>query len=125
MEKPRVATNVVSSAANEPSLVAPHGLDEIIASFGDVYEYIGADGQLDFLKGVSLPFSIRLWWDPSRTITQMTCHRRLTRVSLSAFGCIQERGLQARIMSFGGCFAFGLSATTANCRPTVGASRLI
>jgi hypothetical protein len=103
---------MVSPAANEPPLIAPHGLGEIIASFGDVHDYVGVDGQLearwqvDFLERVSLPFSLRLSWDPSRTITQMTCHRRMTRVFSSVFGCIQERGLQGRIMSFGGCFAF-------------------
>jgi hypothetical protein len=90
----------------------PHGLDEIIASFGDIREYVEADGQLearrqvDFLERVSLPFSLRLSWDPSRTITQMRCHRRLTRVFSSVFGCIQESGLQAMVPSFGGCFAF-------------------
>ncbi len=110
MERP---TNVIlSQTENEPPLVAPHGLNEIIASFGDIREYVGADGQLearwqtDFLELVSLPFPMRLSWDPSRAITQMTCHRRMARVSSSAFGCIQERGIQGRITTFGGCFAF-------------------
>ena len=62
MERPKVATNMVSSASNEPWMVVPHGLDEIIASFGGIHEYVGADGQLDsrwqvdFLERVSLPF---------------------------------------------------------------------
>jgi len=110
MEK---ATKVVASQTwNEPPLKTPHGLDEIIASFGDIREYVEADGQLearwqvDFLERVSLPFSLRLSRDPSRTITQMTCHRRLTRVFSSVFGSIQEGGLQDKITSFGGCFAF-------------------
>jgi hypothetical protein len=98
MEK---ATKVVPSQTwNEPPLKTPHGLDEIIVSFGDIREYVEADGQLDarwqvdFLERVSLPFSLRLSRDPSRTITQMTCHRRLTRVFSSVFGGIQEGGLQ-------------------------------
>jgi hypothetical protein len=105
-------TNVVSEAGNELPLLAPHGLDEIIATFGDVHEYVAVDGQLearwqvDFMERVSLPFSLRLSWDPSRTVTRMTCHRRLTRVFSSVFSSIQERGLQDRITSFGGCFAF-------------------
>ncbi len=110
MEK---TTNVDSSKAeNGPPLVAPHGLNEIIASFGDIREYVGADGQLearwqvDFLERVSLPFSLRLSWDPSRTITRMTCHRRMARVFSTVLGCIQERGIQGRITTFGGCFAF-------------------
>jgi hypothetical protein len=113
MEKPPVATKVVLAAAEtEPRLVAPHGLDEIITAFGDIYEYIGTDGQLearwqvDVLERVTLPFPLRLSWDLSRTITQMTCHRRMTRGFAAAFACIQERGLQSRITSLGGCFAF-------------------
>jgi hypothetical protein len=87
-------------------------LDEIIASFGDIYEYIARDGklearwQVEFLAQGALPFPLKLSWDPSRTVTQMTCHRRMTRVFTSVFGCIQQRGLNTRITSFGGCFAF-------------------
>jgi len=100
------------AAEDEQQLAAPHGLDEIVAAFGDVREYITADGRLegrwqtDFLERVSLPFPLRLAWDSSRTVNQMTCHRRMTRVFASVFGHIQEGGLQSRITSFGGCFAF-------------------
>ena len=113
MEKPPVAKNVTSpETVTEPALIAPRGLDEIITVFGDINAYVGTDGQLearwqlDYLERVHLPFPLRMSWDPSRTILQMTCHRRLTSVFAAAFVCIQERGLQAKITSFGGCFAF-------------------
>jgi hypothetical protein len=105
-------TNAAASQAMEPPLTAPHGLDEVITTFGDIRSYIAADGQLapswqtDLLTHASLPFPLRLSWDPSRTITQMTCHRRLAAVFLLVFGSIYERGLQNRITTFGGCFAF-------------------
>ena len=110
MEKP---TDVVlPQTENEAPATAPHGLDEIITTFGDIQAHIAADGQLepswqgDFLAHASLPFPLRLSWDPSRAITRMTCHRRMTGVFSSVFCSIQERGLQDRITSFGGCFAF-------------------
>jgi hypothetical protein len=90
----------------------PHGLDEIIATFGNIYEYIGTGGQLaprwqsDFLAKTSLPFPMRLAWDPSRVITQMTCHRLMTGIYASVFAGIQKSGLESKVMSFGGCFAF-------------------
>jgi len=113
MEKLQLASNTVLSGANaEPLRVAPHGLNEIITAFGDIYEYIGMHGQLEprwqieFLDRVALPFPLRLSWDPTRTITLMTCHRRMSDIYASVFAAIQEHGLQARILSFGGCFAF-------------------
>jgi|SRR5450755_1520722 hypothetical protein len=113
MEKSQSTTITVPSAVEtEPLLRAPHGLDEIIALFGNIHEYVGPDGELearwhaDFLERVRLPFSLPLSWDPSRTITQITCHRRMTCVFSSVFSHIQERGLEARITSFGGCFTF-------------------
>jgi hypothetical protein len=113
MEKSQLPASVVPSVVGTEALpIAPHGLNEIVARFGNIHEYVGTDGQLearwqaDFLERVSLPFSLPLSWDPSRTITQITCHRRMTLVFSSVFSRIQERGLQTRITSFGGCFTF-------------------
>jgi len=53
--------------ANEiESLLVPHGLAEIIATFGDIYKYVRPDGELDprwqtdFLSRIQLPFPLRL-----------------------------------------------------------------
>lgn len=109
MEKPQARTD---GRSTNPPLLAPHGIEEIIEVFGDIREYIGPDGQLaeswqmNYLARASLPFPLRLAWDPSRTITQMTCHRRMASAFGSIFAMIQDRGLQASVTSFGGCFAF-------------------
>ncbi len=93
-------------------LVAPRGIEEIIEVFGDIREHIGADGKLaaswqtNYLTRANLPFPLRLAWDPSRTITQMMCHQTMTSAFADVFGTILERGLQASVTSFGGCFAF-------------------
>jgi hypothetical protein len=100
----------------ELSAHARHGMGqwvaEIIATFGDIYKYVRPDGQLDprwqtdFLARIRLPFPLRLAWDGSQTIHQMTCHRRVASVFASVFASIQQQGLQARVSTFGGCFAF-------------------
>ena len=99
--------------ANEiESLLVPHGLAEIIATFGDIYKYVTPDGELDprwqtdFLARIQLPFPLRLAWDVSQTINRMTCHRRMTCVYAAVFDNIQQRGLQTRVSTFGGCFTF-------------------
>jgi hypothetical protein len=117
MQKPQVATiAVLSTAETETLLVAPHGLDEIITAFGNIYDDVGKDGQLEALStgfpGASgLAVSAPAVVGPVANITQMTCHKRMTRVFGSVFGRIQERGLPA-------------TQPAANCRPTAGALRL-
>jgi D-alanyl-D-alanine carboxypeptidase-like protein len=109
MKNPQLESTDATSGYD---LTPPHGLDEIIATFGNIYEYIGTGGQLaprwqsDFLAKTSLPFPMRLAWDPSRVITQMTCHRLMTGIYASVFAGIQKNGLESKVMSFGGCFAF-------------------
>ena len=56
-------------------MLPPHGLEEIIETFGDIYDYIRPGGVLDprwqagHLASVALPFSIPLAWDLARTVT--------------------------------------------------------
>jgi len=94
------------------SLMPPHGLDQIIATFGDIFSYIKPDHTLDSrwaaesLKRVTLPFSIPLSWDPSRSVNTITCHKLLVEAFLEAFEALLGPGLKPKIASFGGCFAF-------------------
>jgi hypothetical protein len=110
MDEPQMGMD--GGAGTNPLLIAPHGLEEIIEAFGDIRHHIGQDGrlaaswQVNYLARTSLPFPLRLAWDPLRTITQMTCHRRMTSAFADVFGTIQDRGLQTSVTSFGGCFAF-------------------
>jgi D-alanyl-D-alanine carboxypeptidase-like protein len=103
---------VTQNATEIEPLMVPHGLAEIIATFGDIQQYVKPDGQLDprwetgFLAKVRLPFPLPPAWDLSQTINQMTCHRRMAPVYASVFASIQQQDLQARVSSFGGCFAF-------------------
>jgi hypothetical protein len=90
----------------------PHGLDEILATFGDIFDYIHPDHTLDprwhtdFLDRAPLPFSMALSWDRTRTVSQFTCHKILTGIFADVFIQIQSAGLQNKITSFGGCFSF-------------------
>jgi len=96
----------------EQELPPPHGLAEILAAFGEIYRYLLPDGSLDprwqqeFLVQISLPFPMRLAWDTSRSVMQMTCHRSMAEIFGEVFGRIQVQGLQSKIETFGGCFSF-------------------
>ena len=94
------------------SIAVPHGLEEIRATFGDIFQYVLPDHTLDprwendFLVRAALPFAIPLAWEKSRTVSQMTCHKLLATVFTDVFGRLQRAGLHERITAFGGCFSF-------------------
>ena len=102
--------SVVPSAA--AILTPPNGLQQILATFGDIYEYVQTDGSLDprwqadFLARATLPFALKLSWDPATIVTQMTCHKRLVDVFTEVFERIATGGLQEKTQTFGGCFSF-------------------
>jgi hypothetical protein len=103
-----VSTNAVPA----PALLPPHGLDQIVTTFGDIFAHIRADHTLDpgwetdALTRVPLPFAMNLSWDKSRSVTQFTCHRLLAAKFTEVFAQIHAEGLQSAITTFGGCFAF-------------------
>jgi hypothetical protein len=115
----RAERMTIFAAAADPSLVAPHGLGEIVATFGDIRNYVRPGGSLDprwqadYLASVQLPFSLPLSWDLSKSVSRMTCHRRMVEIFASVFGLVQAGGLQSKTSSFGGCFAFRQQRTGA------------
>jgi hypothetical protein len=94
------------------ALVPPHGLDEMCATFGDIFGYIAKDHtlnpawQTDFLARVALPFPLTISWDHSQTASAFTCHKGMVNTFAGVFDRIQASGLQNKITSFGGCFSF-------------------
>jgi len=96
----------------ELHLAPPAGLAGIVQAFGDVREYVRADGSLDplweaeSLALVTLPFAMVLAWDHSKTVSALRCHRRLVKLFSNVFGRIVAAGLASKVRSFGGCFMF-------------------
>ncbi len=104
-----MSTNPVTPALG---LIPPHGLDQMLATFGDIFDYIGPDHTLnprwqnEFLQRIALPFPLTLSWDKSRRVNQLTCHERLAEIFTATLVGIQTAGLQDKITTFGGCFSF-------------------
>jgi LysM repeat protein len=90
----------------------PHGLDALLAQFGDIYDYLREDGTLDArweadqLARAPLPFPIALSWDPAKQVRNLYCHKFLVPVFPAVFAEIQRRGLHRKIRTYGGCFNF-------------------
>ena len=96
----------------ETLLAPPHGLDEIIMTFGDVAASTTADGDPSrawrrrFLTRIDLPFGMPLAWNESLQATRLTCHRRLGPVLMRLFDDLNRRQMRPLIQSFGGCYCF-------------------
>ncbi len=90
----------------------PHGLEQVIATFGDIFAYVGEDHtldpiwQIDQLATIPLLFPIALSWDRSRQLERRTCHKLLRGRFEAVFLAIHEGGLRSKITSSGGCFSF-------------------
>ena len=104
--------NLSTTLPEVGSIVAPHGLLGIVATFGDIFSYVRADHTLDprwetdFLATVALPFSLSLSWDMSRSVDRIRCHTLLAGTLAQVFENIQSAGLRSKITSFGGCYSF-------------------
>jgi hypothetical protein len=109
MTEEPVSTN---SPAPTAPLACPHGLDQIRATFGDIFQYILPDHTLDprwqagHLTTIPLPFPLALSWDGSRQVEHITCHRLLQSAFGRVFATLMEFGLEAKVTSFSGCFCF-------------------
>ena len=90
----------------------PHGLNEIVDTFGDVSKYIADDGiisakeELEFLTTITLPYPMIYAYNEAITIAKMRCHKLLGNIFLDVFNEILESGLKDKFMYFGGCYNF-------------------
>ncbi len=99
-------------------VVPPNGLSAILATFGNIYEYLRDDGSLDprwegeQLAQASLPFPIPLSWAPSQSVRAIQCHAKLVDTFAGVFKAIEERGLKESLRTYGGCFNFRSKRTS-------------
>lgn len=112
LEQTNIASDIFAADEIAQNIQRPHGIEQIIASFGNIYEYIHKDGSLDprwaaeFLVRIALPFPLVLSWDHATGVKQMTCHKKLADVFAEGFAKLEADGLQEKIKTFGGCFSF-------------------
>jgi D-alanyl-D-alanine carboxypeptidase-like protein/LysM domain-containing protein len=112
------ATSAAAAPAPAPQLVTPNGLEQIIATFGDIRKFIRPDGTLDprweheELGRAHLPFPIPLSWAPNTKATQIICHKKLVDIFVQVFTEIQKQGLADHVMRYGGCYNFRAKRTS-------------
>ena len=101
-----------------PGLLPPSGLEQILDTFGNIFDYLREDGTLDprwetdHLTRVPLPFAMSLSWDRSKLVTNLCCHSKWTDLVPGVFATIEREGLRDQIQTFGGCFNFRSKRTS-------------
>ena len=96
----------------EKRIKVPHGLNEIITTFGDVRKYIADDGvisakeELEFISLMFLPYPMVYAYNKDVTITKMRCHKLMVPIFRDVFNEILVKGLKDKFMEFGGCYNF-------------------
>lgn len=107
----KVLTGAPAGPAN-PLVPVPHGLEEILAAFGNIYDYITEDGRVsaaweaEHFSRAKLPFSIPLSWDKTVEVGRLYCNSRLTGIMGDVFRAIEREGLKGQVRTFGGCYNF-------------------
>lgn len=97
---------------NAGAPVPPCELDDIILTFGDIFDCINNDGtikpkwELDQMGLVYLPFTIPLAACPSIEVDKIYCHKKLISTFTNVFRAIQEKNLRPYIRSYGGCYNY-------------------
>lgn len=90
----------------------PYELDEIMLTFGDIFDYINNDGtikskwEIDQMSLVHLPFTIPLASYPSIEVDKIYCHKKLNSTFAKVFQTIEQNRLSPYVRSFAGCFMF-------------------
>jgi hypothetical protein len=90
----------------------PAGLQGIIETFGNIYDYIRDDGTIDprweseLIVRVPLPFPVPLDWDPTKSATGIRCHGALAPLFEETFRRLVAEGLQSTIQTYGGCYNY-------------------
>ena len=104
---------VPQTVSSDTELAAPNGLGQILDVFGNIFECIQDDGNLneqrwhqEYFTRARLPFSIPLSWNPTNYVTRLMCHKKLVEVFGEVFAAIEGEGLRDEITSYGGCYNF-------------------
>lgn len=93
----------------------PYNLNEIIKTFGCIYDYIKENGNLywsweqDMIGNCELPFSIPSIEFPDEPIKHLMCHKILIQSFRLIFKEIYNRGLHTAIDSLGKCYEYNPS----------------
>lgn len=93
-------------------LIIPHGMEQIVATYGDVTQFIQPDGTLsraweeNYLGIVGLPFPLRLSWQTDVVIHRIRCHKKIMPIMRDILDVVNRHGLREQLEFFGGCFEY-------------------
>ncbi|MEO8134053.1 MAG: M15 family metallopeptidase [Betaproteobacteria bacterium] len=92
----------------KPWPAAPNGLQEIIKTFGNIWDHAGDGDRPDptweaqFMVSAKMPFSMPLDWAPATSTSSIRCHKLIAPLLQAVFADIVANGLQQSVKTYGG-----------------------
>ena len=111
--------NALPAMVSATQIMPPRGLEGIVSTFGDIFDFLHPDGSLDprweseMLTRITLPFPLSLPWNPDIMVDQIRCHKLLADVFSQVFSEIEQQDLAGRVHILGGCFSFRMQRAAA------------
>jgi hypothetical protein len=105
-------------ATSRAAFTPPNGLQEILATFGDIYKFLRGDGTIDpkwevqQIASAPLPYPIPLAWDTTKHAKSMRVHKKLVPVIQEVFTKIDAAGLKSKVRTYGGGYSFRAKRTS-------------
>jgi len=92
---------------------APHGYQQLLDMFGNIYEYVDETGffdekawSVDRLAMVQLPFPVALSWDYNRRTRIVRCHKKIAGIIEEAFYAVKSEGFVRDVITIGDFYNF-------------------
>lgn len=105
---PRLPKPAARAREVKPWPAPPNGLQEIIKTFGNIWDYV-ADGdrpdpkwEVQFMVSAKMPFAMPLDWAPATTTSSIRCHKLIAPLLQAVFADIVAKGLQSAVKTYGG-----------------------
>lgn len=95
-----------------PPINPPYELDEIMLTFGDIFNYVNQDGSIkrSWEEGqmgfADIPFTIPFSSYSDIKVGKIYCHKKLISTFTKVFQVIYEKNLHRHIHSYGGCYVY-------------------
>ena len=106
-------TAAASAGKLSAGMQSPHGAQQLLDMFGNIYEYVDEKGcfdenawNSDMLTMVQLPFPVALSWDYAKRMRIVRCHKKMAGIIGEVFYAVKRKGFARDVITLGDFYNF-------------------